>query len=228
MGLDNLAVIKFEINKMQLTMPNLLKQNYMRMHVLQLFEELQKKGFGVYTLGRRGPGNCAKFDPNDKCPLTYSIVIDPKAGKIANKVPDVMPPKASGKAPTEPPKVMEKQAQNLEKKSESDDADEKTAHSHVLHSLLGLSKNLVKNPASTFVGYECIVFADQILVLYRVRGGGYETIESAVKQILPSIDNRILVNETRETTRLEAIVSLLKGVGILVLCPEGCTCGGRK
>ncbi len=238
----SLVPVKFEINGKQITMPELLKRGHLRHHVLQLFTELEKKGFGVYTLGRRGPGTCAKFDPNDKCPVAFTIFAEAKPPKKAVETepeaptpepvgaldgPTAPAPELAAKKVTLPPAVQPKVASPLRtsKHPEDEEAEETTFPSQTLHSLWSLSKILVKDATSDLLGYECSVFADQILVLHRIRGGGVPSIDEALKNIWSTVERRILATETRDTNRFEEVVSQLMGVGLLVLTPVGCTCG---
>jgi hypothetical protein len=62
----------------KIDLPDLLSKQYVRNHIIALFEELQSHGYGEFKQGTRGRGQCHKFIKNDKCPDTYSIFIEEK------------------------------------------------------------------------------------------------------------------------------------------------------
>lgn len=219
MNLEELVSIKFDINGEMLTTPNLLEKKYNRAHIIQLFEELHKKGYGIYTPGKRGKGCFSRFVPNENCPKTYTLFAAAKGTRTAPKPVDIvgLPEDIACKISSENKKVEPK-------KVDKNNAVEKTEESQVLHALWGLSKNLVQDIMSDFIGYKCSIFADQMVVLHRVRGGGKETIEEAVKDIMPAVKDRILTRPTKNINKMEYIVSTLAGTGFIVLCPNGCSC----
>jgi len=62
----------------KIDLPDLLSKQYVRNHIIALFEELQSLGYGEFKQGTRGRGQCHKFIKNDKCPNSYSIFIEEK------------------------------------------------------------------------------------------------------------------------------------------------------
>lgn len=223
MNLEDLVAVKFDIDGEMLTTPKLLEKNYSRPHIIQLFEELHKKGFGTYTPGKRGKGCFSRFVPNENCPKEYTLFTAAKGVRAAPKPVDIpgIPQEIACKIDAENKKVETK-------KVDKNNAVEKTEESQVLHALWALSKNLVQDITSDFVGYKCSIFANQIVVLHRVRGGGKETIEEAVKDVLPTVGDRILTRPTKNMNKIEYIVSTLSGTGFVVLCPDGCECASKQ
>jgi len=247
--LPEFEFITFNINGI-LTMPTLLKEGYFRPHITMVFEELHKKGFGIYEPGKRGPGCCAKFTPNETCPAVYKLVVPVKTTKVGRprlirNVPAsstneetqneietsseineqeqeqiVTPVSAPIPSPTKI--VTQNNNNNIEY------SDDKNLETHVLHSLFGLSKTIIRDQSSSRVGYECSVFADQLLVLHRIRGGGKDTIESAVKLMWDKVATRIVAPKMKHMNKFQYACSILRGASFLVLCPVGCLCGADQ
>lgn len=225
--MPSVNIIKFENLDGELTMPMLLKLGHLRQHITQLFEELDKKGFGNYIPGKRGKGNCARFVPNESCPKTYTVFSATKTQ--TKKAPPIVEKEVETKEKVQeaPKKDSEKTNEVKLSKEKLPIVEEKDLNTQTLHSLWALSKNLVEDLNSNFVGYRCVVFANQLVVVHRVRGGGSPSIQEAVKKIFSSIENRIVVKKGRSISKIEAISSGLAGSGFFVLCPVDCTCGEK-
>ena len=211
--MSEFSPITFDLTK-ELTMPNLSKvMGYSRQHVLALFEQLEKNEYGKYTRGSRGKGNCARFAPNDKCPSNFTILVEtstlPKRKRLvdSNKVTS-----QTGAATTQ--QVVNQTAKVT---AESEIKEPLSTNTQVLNSLWSLSKRVVKDSASSFVGYECNVFANAFIVLHRVRGGGEKTIEEALHTVWESNSARMGLKNKSKNKRIEWIASDLRGKGFYIL-----------
>lgn len=211
--MSDFSPVTFDLTE-ELTMPNLSKvKKHPRQHVLMLFEQLEKGGYGEYTRGKRGKGNCARFTPNDKCPNSFTILVETatlpkrKRSSETNKVKSQV-------------RVTTKQAENSTESVCSANAtkdSDLSLETQVLHTLWSLSKNIVRDSSSSFVGYECSVFAGAFIVLARVRGGGKESIEEALRHIWESNQSRMGLKNKPKGKRIEWIASDLRGKGFYIL-----------
>jgi hypothetical protein len=213
--MNEFSPVTFDLTK-ELTMPRLSKVlKFHRQHVLALFEQLEKGGFGEYTKGRRGKGNCARFAPNEKCPPAFTILVETatlpkrKQSVEANKVnkPQI--------------KVTTKQTETLEASIDSIEETECKAplsvEAQILNSLWSLSKHVVMDSSSSFVGFECKVFANVFIVLNHVRGGGEKTIEEALQTVWEANNDRMGLKSKPKSKRIEWIASDLRGKGFYIL-----------
>jgi len=206
---ENFSPVSFDLTE-TLTMPHLSKtKGFARQHVLLLFEQLEKAGYGNYTRGRRGKGNCAKFEPNKKCPQAFTILVEnttlPK--RKQNQTLKVESNESGS----------DKSSEEIENKKEEKIVTPENVGRQVLTSLWSLSKNIVRDINSDFVGYECHVFGGSFIVLHRVRGGGENTIEDALKNVWDSVDARVGLKDKPKTKRVEGIASTLRGNGFYIL-----------
>jgi len=174
--------IKFNLQNTELTMPELLKAGYRREDITNLFETLQNKGFGTYHKGKRGKGCCARFEKNESCPNEFVI-----RGRRRYK------------------RSEEKQAP-----AASESESNLSTRTKTLHSLWALSQNIVEDSTSGNIGYRCDVFADQILVMHRVRGGGESSIEKALQNVWSDVSDRLKLG-------MADVVSRLRGHGFCLL-----------
>jgi len=201
-----------------------LKKNYQRPHITALFEELQRRGFGVYTPGARGKGKCARFMPNNTCPVKYTVLVDASKKSAAPE-----PSTASVQSPAPPPLVrptpppiQAKPAVAAPKVVEESPASNEQATSSVAvvgNWLRGLSQIVVRDATSSVLGYECVVFCDEILALCRIRGGGEPTIEEALQAVWNKVKDRVGYKHTTKAgmTPFELVESRLKGLGYYIL-----------
>ena len=72
-------VVEFKLSA-AMRLPDLIKIGYQRKEIVELFAELEKKGFGMYMEGSRGKTNCATFEFFEKNPETYRMTF--KVGKL--------------------------------------------------------------------------------------------------------------------------------------------------
>jgi len=207
---ESFSPITFDLTK-ELTMPNLSKVlGYSRQHVLALFEQLERGGFGAYTRGTRGKGKCSKFAPNDKCPVSFTILVDastvPKRKR--NDINKVTPQIET----TTKQNICKTNVDEIETVLET-----KSVEAQIISSLWSLSKNIVKDSSSSFIGYECSVFANAFLVLTHVRGGGEKTIEEALRSVWENTNTRMGLKDKPKTKRVEQVASNLRGSGFYIL-----------
>lgn len=208
-------------------LPDLVAKGYKRLEVLQLFEELENNKLGVYIRGTRGKGKCSKFIPGKFCPKTYSIQVSeafiPK--KVEQSVDPIVEVNIDIVADTDNvPKAPKKNSKNTAPVVvNSNDSTAKSLAQQTLHAFWDLSKNFIEDNGSIYIGYKCDVFNDSILVLHRVRGGGKDSIESAVKELWNDIKHKVVLKKDKsESSRLEQVVSNLRGAGIYVM--NRCEC----
>ena len=180
--------IEFNLRE-ELTMPILLKKGYRREDITNLFLSLENKGFGTYKPGKRGKGCCAHFIKNENCPETFAVFSERKRYKKS---------------------TVDKKEQKTAPVVDKNHSPHKTMKAQTIHALWGLSQLLVEDPTSGNVGYRCDIFANQILTLHRIQGGGEKSIEDALSLVWGVVANRIDGN-------LGDIVSRLRGHGIVVL-----------
>lgn len=225
MELPLVDIIKFDVVGV-LTMPGMLKLGHQRPHITALFEELHKKGLGVYEPGKRGPGCYAKFTPNENCPKQYQLVVEAKSHRRSRAVETTNHEPDTARSGSEVKVVSEAKVSEPVSNEPKDFTG--SIQSYMNHALSSLSQTFVKDSYSNKVGYECIVYTGSILVLYRVRGGGRDTIEGALKDIWDTVKSRIVSPKIKKMNKFAYTVSILKGTSFFVLCPYGCKCGADQ
>lgn len=70
-------IVEFIIPRKELKIEE-YKATHNRRHIILLFQQLQREGFGSYFEGHRGRTGAARFVPNDKCPEKYELEIEEK------------------------------------------------------------------------------------------------------------------------------------------------------
>jgi len=229
---SDLTPVEFAINGKEWTTPEMMALGHTRVQVIALFEKLHSLGFGVYTPGGRGPGNSSRFKPNEKCPPKYTILFrkvgtrkkTDDSSKVvtlaapASKVPTPVPQKPVNFSPkvaaaeTEEPDSAAPGAFNPEYVG--------TSFGLVKDWLRGLTgRVIVKDRFAATLGYECVVYGDEILAVVRIRGGGSDSIEDALNVVWSRVKDRVGVKHTTKAgmTVKDAVISRLKGNGYYVL-----------
>jgi len=175
--------VKFNLIN-SLTMPELLKAGYRREDIIKLFETLENNNFGVFHKGKRGKGCCSFFEKNEKCPNEFVV----HGRNRYNKKTSTSVVKA------EPIISSESTSVKLQ----------------TINALWNLSQNIVQDVSSCNIGYRCDVFAGQILVLHRIRGGGESTIKEALQNVWDIVSDKINID-------IEEAISKLRGHGFCLL-----------
>jgi len=191
-------VVVFELTD-KMSLPVLVGKGYQRAEVEELFEELEKAGYGLYTRGRRGRTGAATFEAfydgfSPRLPATFTLTV--KVKRLHNSY--------AGQ-----PRTVQTENGAVEVAASAVSAPVGP---------IGTAIAVTSPGATEYV----VIVEDNRLVCEKVAVGA-KTIEQALRVHWNDVGNRVAGAESmqgQEMTLIEGVASRLRGCGVCELLPE--------